>query len=247
MSALDRHRGDWELLGEVDPLWAALTDAERRGGGWDVEAFMATGEEEIDAVLAETERLGIAPRRGRALDFGCAAGRLTRALGRRFDEAVGVDISAPMIRIAEQLNADVPACRFELNDRPDLGRFETGAFDFAYSALVLQHMPTRELAERYLRELLRVTRGTVVVGVPDRIGLPYRLGVSRRAFVFLRRLGVSGDTLLRRTPLTPMRMTPVREDAVRAAVDAAGALICHVDRREGAGVVTARYFVAASA
>ena len=152
-----------------------------------------------------------------------------------------------MIRLAEQLNADVPACRFELNAGPDLSRFEAGTFDFTYSALVLQHMPTRELAERYLRELLRVTRGTVVVGVPDRIGLPYRLGVSRRAFVLLQRLGVSGDTLLRRTPFTPMRMSSLRESAVRAAADAAGAWICHVDRRDEGGAVTARYFVAASA
>jgi len=247
MSTLDEHREDWELLGEVDPLWAALTDAERRGRGWDVDAFMATGEAEIAAVLAEAERVGVAPRLGRALDFGCGAGRLTRALGRRFDEAVGIDISAAMVALAEKLNADVAACRFEVNDRADLARFDDGEFDFAYSALVLQHMPSRAVAQRYVGELLRVTRGGVAVfGAPDRIGLPYRLGLARHAFVLLRRLGVSGDTLLRRTPLTPMRMTALPEHVVRGIVDRAGAEIRHVDRRHEGGVVMARYFVASA-
>jgi SAM-dependent methyltransferase len=209
---------------------------------------MATGEEEIASVLAEAERVGAMPQLGRALDFGCGAGRLTRALGRRFGEAVGVDISEAMVRLAEKLNADVPSCRFEVNDTPDLARFDDGVFDFAYSALVLQHQPSRAVAERYVGELLRVTRGGLVVfGVPDRIGLPYRLGLARHAFVFLRRLGVPGDTLLQRTPLTPMRMTALPEHVVRGIVKAAGASIRHVDRRHDGGVVMARYFVAASA
>jgi len=247
VTALDHHREDWELLGEIDPLWAALTNADRRGQGWDVDAFMATGEEEIAGVLADAERIGAAPRLGHALDFGCGAGRLTRALGRRFEEAVGVDISESMIRLAEKLNADVRSCRFEVNDRSDLMRFDDGAFDFSYSALVLQHMPSRDVAAHYVAELMRVTRGGIVVfGAPDRIALPYRLGLARRAFVVLRRLGVSGDTLLRRTPLTPMRMTALPEQVVRSIVERAGGTIRHIDRRDEGGVVMARYFVAAS-
>lgn len=241
-SALARHRDDWELLAESDPFWAALTVAERQS--WSPEAFLATGEEEIAGVLDEVAHLGLEPATGRALDFGCGAGRLTRALGSRFGEAVGVDISASMIRAAERLNADVPACRFEVNERPDLSLFADGTFDFAYSALVLQHMPTRAVAEGYVAELLRVARGGVLVfGVPDRIALPYRLGLSRRAFKLLRAVGISGETLLRRTPLTPMRMTVVPEAAVRAVVDAAGASIRRIDRRDEGGVVMARYFV----
>jgi SAM-dependent methyltransferase len=246
--ALDRHRGDWELLAENDPFWAALTVADRRGRAWTAEDFLATGEEEIAGVLGDAERLGLATKAGCALDFGCGAGRLTRALGRRFEEAVGVDISEAMVTLARKLNDDVPSCRFEVNARPDLSLFADGTFDFAYSALVLQHMPSREVSLGYIAELLRVARGGVLVfGVPDEIALPYRLGLSRRAFLLLRRLGVSGDTLLRRTPLTPMRMTVVPERDVRAAVEAAGASIRDVDRRREGGVVMARYFVSGAA
>ena len=47
-------------------------------------------------------------RRDRALDFGCGVGRLTRALGTRFESALGVDISAGMIEQARRLNEAFP-------------------------------------------------------------------------------------------------------------------------------------------
>ncbi len=155
--SLERHRRDWEALAATDPLWAVLTDPARKGGRWTREEFLATGEAEIAEVLERAERLGRPSRRRRALDFGCGAGRLTRALALRFDEAVGVDIATGMVAAARELNADVPAARFEVNERPDLSRFETGAYDLVYTSLVLQHLPDQRAIEAMIAELLRLT------------------------------------------------------------------------------------------
>lgn len=242
MGGLERHKRDWEALAAEDPLWAVLTDPRRRGRRWGVEDFLATGEEEIAAVLTEAASLGLPVQHRSALDFGCGAGRLTRALSSRFDTAVGVDISDEMIRVARQINADRPNCDFVVNERPDLRRFDDASFDFVYSSIVLQHVPGRRLAVGYVRELVRVLArgGLLVFQVPQRLPLLRRLQLSRRLYASVRRLGVSEQVLLRRTPLTPMRMLSLPEAAVRRAVREPGGTVLSVDPDTG------RYFVAKS-
>jgi SAM-dependent methyltransferase len=241
---LERHRHDWERLAEVDPLWAVLTQPDKRGKRWDREEFLATGEAEVAEVLAAAERWLPNVRR-RALDFGCGAGRLTRALAARFDTAVGVDISEAMVETARALNADVTGCEFRVNTSADLAQFADGEFGFVYSSLVLQHLPTVELVNAYVGEFLRVVapEGLVVFGLPASIGWPYRLGVARRLYGVLRRVGVAEETILRRTPLTPMRMTAVGEGVMRAFLEERGARVLRAELREGGGVRTLRYYV----
>ena len=77
-------------------MYAALSRKELAGKRWDADAFFANGRAEIADVMAYVAGLGVNLQRGRALDFGCAIGRLTQALGAQFDEAVGVDIAAVM-------------------------------------------------------------------------------------------------------------------------------------------------------
>jgi SAM-dependent methyltransferase len=242
---LDSHRHDWEELAEFDPLWAVLTRPDKRGGRWDRDEFLSTGETEIAEVLAGAEQLGLPQQQRRALDFGCGAGRLTRALAHRFPTAVGVDISERMVETAQRLNADVPGCEFRVNSSPDLRQFQDGAFDLVYTSLVLQHLPSRGLIESYVTELVRVTApgGLLVFGLPDRISWPYRLGLTRRLYRLLRVLRVPDDTILRRTPLTPMRMSALAEPLVRSLVEDHGGRVLRAEPSEGGGVRTVRYFV----
>lgn len=245
--SLERHREDWERLAEVDAMWAVLTAPGRKGGRWDVEEFFGTGEAEIAHVLSTAERLGQPARRERALDFGCGVGRLTRALGKRFEKAVGVDISAGMIEQARRLNADVPSCEFLVNAVSDLGQLETGSFDLVYSSIVLQHLPSRGEIERYVAEFLRVVRpdGLVSFGIPRRIAFPWSLQPRRRVYGALRRLGVSEAWMLRRTPLTPMRMTPLPEAEVRRLLDRHGARVLEAEPIDAGPVRALRYYVSA--
>jgi hypothetical protein len=41
--SLSRHKREWEDLGAVDPLWAILSDNQKKFGRWDLEEFFQTG------------------------------------------------------------------------------------------------------------------------------------------------------------------------------------------------------------
>jgi SAM-dependent methyltransferase len=161
----------WRTLGRDDPFWAALTDSEKRGGGWEAGEFFRTGEAEIDAVLQSAVRRGVEVARGRALDFGCGAGRLTQALAARFDRADGVDISASMIALARQHNRFGERCKYHRHVSADLALFRDSAFDFIYSAVTLQHIPP-DYSRRYIREFVRVLApdGLLVFQLPSHRG-----------------------------------------------------------------------------
>jgi SAM-dependent methyltransferase len=242
---LEGQRRDWETLADTDPLWAVLTDPARKGGRWTPEEFLATGEEELAAVLATAAALWWPTSGAAFLDFGCGAGRITRAAAGRFERAVGVDIAVGMIDTARRLSGDRPGAEFVVNTQPDLSLFADGSFDLAYSTIVLQHQPTRELAAAYLRELVRVVRpgGGLVFQLPTETSALHRLQLSRRLYGLACRLGVSGEWLIRRTPLTPMRMLSLPEPAVRGVLESAGAELLHVEPLGAAG---ARYFARSS-
>ena len=228
---LARLQREWNELAETDAMWAVLTDASRKGGRWTVQQFLAAGESEIAAAVTRAEELGRPARFGRALDFGCGAGRLTRALSLRFGEAVGVDISEEMVRQARELNADRENASFVVNTAPDLSAFASGSFDLTYSSIVLQHLPTPDLALAFASELLRVTApdGIAIFQAPDAIPLHYRLQPLRRAYAALRRVGVPAKTLILRTPLQPMRMTPLPRERVDTLVASVGSTLLAVE------------------
>jgi ubiquinone/menaquinone biosynthesis C-methylase UbiE len=161
-------RRDWTTLGEADPLWAVCVDPARRGGGWDLDEFLATGRAEIAGAMSELDRHGSCARRDSALDFGCGVGRLTSALSRHFGTVTGVDISPSMLEHARRILASDPGCRVVLGDGPDLAGFGDDSFDLVYSSLVLQHIAPG-LADAYLAEFVRVTRpgGAIVLVVPE--------------------------------------------------------------------------------
>jgi len=91
-----------------------------------------------------------------ALEIGCGVGRLLLPMARRFAAAVGVDVSAEMIRRAGRNAADLGIRNVEwvlapgpdavLRQRSDLA----GKVDFLYSLLVFQHIEPGELIEGYV-------------------------------------------------------------------------------------------------
>jgi SAM-dependent methyltransferase len=222
----------WDELAEADAMWSVLSDPDRKGGRWTTEDFIAAGEQEIAERLADARTRHGRPRAyGRALDFGCGAGRLVHALSSRFDEVVGVDVSQVMIERAEILTAGRANVTLVVNREPSLGRFPDGAFDLVYTNIVLQHVPTPELIEGYVRELVRVTAtgGIALIQVPYRIPLAYRFQPLRRGYGALRRLGVPASALILRTPLQPMRMTALSRQRFEQAVRAAGGDVLSIE------------------
>lgn len=159
---LEELQEHWEKFGKDDPLWGILAWPDKSGRRWNLDEFFETGRQEIDEVLAYAESLGLAQRRGSALDFGCGVGRLSQALARHFQSVDGVDISPAMLELARKYNQFEDRCRYHLNPADDLSLFESGSFDFIYSNITLQHMHTR-YSRRYLVEFLRLLTPTGVL------------------------------------------------------------------------------------
>jgi 2-polyprenyl-3-methyl-5-hydroxy-6-metoxy-1,4-benzoquinol methylase len=77
-------RRDWDDLALLNPFDSILARFDA-AGGWTEAEFFLEGEKEVSRVLERCAARGIALRYGRALDFGCGMGRLTRALASRFE------------------------------------------------------------------------------------------------------------------------------------------------------------------
>jgi SAM-dependent methyltransferase len=160
----------WDRLARYDPLWAILSDPSKTGRRWNLERFLETGRREVSLLMYQLRALGLDVPPGAALDFGCGIGRLTQPLAGYFDRVVGVDVSAEMIRLANDINQRPERVRYVCNVRSDLARFETGAFTFMYSNVVLQHVEPNK-ALQYLRELHRVVApgGMLVFQLPSHL------------------------------------------------------------------------------
>ncbi|HEX6359836.1 methyltransferase domain-containing protein [Actinophytocola sp.] len=172
--AVERLKSTWEELGRVDPLWAVLTDPERRHGGWDVEEFLATAVEPVEQVKALLDQAGLSLG-DKVLDFGCGAGRLSNALAAHVKEVVGVDIAQSMIDEATRINQFPDRVAFVAYDGHRLP-FDDESFDAVVSLISIQHSPPAvQLA--CLVELQRVVRpgGVLVCQIPSRPSKPEQL------------------------------------------------------------------------
>lgn len=244
---MNRKRSDWNEISRLDPLWAILSDPEKRHGRWDLEDFFATGRREINQVLATGDQWGAPKEHRQALDFGSGVGRLARAMAGHFDHVVGFDISDEMVSRARDLNADVPTCDFVVLDDSGLANLETRSFDFIYSSLVLQHITDSRTIERLLPDFVRLLAegGLLVFQLPSYIPIRRRLQVRPRAYAALRGLRVSEHTLYQRLGLHPIRMNAVQEDSVVRLVTGVGATILKVDRSvvKGTEIEDRTYYV----
>lgn len=219
----------WDALGRDDPLWAILSDADKKGRRWNTKEFFATGAREVAALMADVRSLGNALGSRAALDFGCGVGRLTQPLAEHFAEVVGVDLSPSMIRLAQQYNRRPDRCRYSVNASPDLARFPTGSFDFVLSYLTLQHIPPR-YTKRYLREFVRVaTRGGMLCfqlpSAPAAVSVALRVPVWRAksaARALLARIGLGNGAR--------MAMYGISCEAVGRVLREAGGRLVDVSR-----------------
>jgi SAM-dependent methyltransferase len=242
----DANRAAWEDWGRIDPFWAVLTAADAQHGRWDVEAFFATGEASVRDLLAQAAHYGRPFEHGLALDFGCGLGRLTRALAPHFARVVGLDVASTMIARARELDPGSGA-EFAVHVDDDLRDWD--GVDFLVSLLVLQHLPSRDAVERYLREFVRVLApgGVAVVQLPTAVPATGPLRRRERAKGWLRALGVSPRFLYDRLgwqPEMPMRAIPYAETV--ALLESAGAEVLDaVEHDAGDGVVNRTYFFTA--
>jgi ubiquinone/menaquinone biosynthesis C-methylase UbiE len=154
---LAKIRNDWDQRAiENAPHYIATANQE-----WSAAEFFASGEETVKGhILNDMVNIcqGRDPRTMKILEVGCGAGRVTKALASVFGEVHGVDISAEMVRLARQALRPCGNAIVYQNNGVDLSVVPTNQFDFAFSYLVFQHIPSRAIVHNYLREVHRLLR-----------------------------------------------------------------------------------------
>jgi cyclopropane fatty-acyl-phospholipid synthase-like methyltransferase len=154
---LEKMRQDWDARARENARH--YVDTSRTD--WTDETFFASGEQQVaEDILTDMGNIcqGKDPRQMRVLEIGCGAGRLTRAFSNVFGEVHAVDISGEMVAAARKALAGRPGAHVYQNNGCDLRVVPKLPFDFVYSAIVFQHIPSREVIENYVREVRRLLR-----------------------------------------------------------------------------------------
>ena len=128
---------------------------------WDDEEYFESGRENVRReILTDMGNIcqGKDPKQMKVLEIGCGSGRITRALSEVFGEVYAVDISGEMIRQAKQSLHDRPNAHVFQNNGSDLTVLGDIQVDFAFSFIVFQHIPSRDVIFSYVREVQRLLR-----------------------------------------------------------------------------------------
>lgn len=226
------HARDWEEMAAIDPLWAIMSEPEKRFGNWDINEFLRTGQEEISSLMQSAGELALPRQRRRAIDFGCGVGRLTRALHNYFPECVGVDISSSMLQKARKIT---PECEFR--EASDLRSFPDRFADVIYSSLVLQHQPDKAHVSALIQDMVRVLApgGLLVFQMPLHLAFRNRIQLRRRAYRLVRAMGMSHTYAYERLKLSPIRMLSLPQSAVENIVRDAKATVISVVHAQKSG------------
>lgn len=158
----------WEKRAKENPLFYSDTRT-RSGQKVTTEEVRASGKKDADRyILNDPQLAGLFGQERVALDFGSGVGRITEYLGTSFGKVYGVDISNAMLAAAREHVRAENIVFDQINDT----RLPYGdaSVDFVFSFMTLQHVPTREAVEAYVREFYRVLKNSGMAKIQVRGG-----------------------------------------------------------------------------
>lgn len=152
---VDSMRRDWDTRARKDAFHYIASWRK----DWDVSAFLKSGEEDYERLVAPVlERLGFLPHGMTMLELGCGTGRMTHRFADHFGRVLAFDVSAEMIARARSTLYENKNVEWIQGNGVDLAGAASDSVDFVFSYLVLQHLPLDDLACNYIRDMLRVLK-----------------------------------------------------------------------------------------
>jgi SAM-dependent methyltransferase len=155
MGLAESMRQDWDARARKDAFFYIASWRK----DWGVDDFLKSGEEDYQRLVGPfLSRHGFSPEGKTMLELGCGAGRMTRSFATRFGQVLALDVSAEMLERGQQMVRGVENIAWRHANGMDLSALADESVDFAFSYLVLQHLPDERLVCAYVREMLRVLR-----------------------------------------------------------------------------------------
>jgi SAM-dependent methyltransferase len=155
MSIVDLMRRDWDDRARRNAFhYIASWEKD-----WNLETFLASGKYDYQTLVAPVlDRWGIPTTGECMLELGCGAGRMTPIFASRYRSVLAVDVSPEMLMRGAKIHTSLENISWLLVGGDNLAGVESSSVDFVFSYLVLQHMPSEDLAMKYISEMLRVLR-----------------------------------------------------------------------------------------
>ena len=154
---LEKMRREWDERARENARYYVATAQKQ----WSDDEFFSSGRETVaEEILTDMTNIcqGKNPSDMSVLEIGCGAGRVTRALAEVFGQVYGVDISGEMVAQAKAALAATSNVHVFQNNGADLTVLENTRIDFAFSSIVFQHIPSRDVIYNYVREVGRLLR-----------------------------------------------------------------------------------------
>lgn len=152
-----RMQAEWDRRARENAYHYIASDHDE----WSEEDFDRSGRESVQGVVVEDlDRIagGRDPKTMTALEIGCGAGRMTRALAEIFGQVHAVDVSGEMIEKARARLADLDNVHLHHTNGVDLTALGDAEIDFAMSFVVFQHIPELDVIRGYITEVARRLR-----------------------------------------------------------------------------------------
>ncbi len=153
----DKMRRDWDERARENALYYVATGDR----DWSQEEFFRSGRQTVEEfVLSDMPNIcrGRDPKTFKVLEIGCGVGRVTRALAEVFGEVCAVDVSPVMVEKAREYLGARDNVSFFVNNGKDLEVLGDRRFDFAFSHLTFQHVPSKVVIASYIAEASRLLR-----------------------------------------------------------------------------------------
>lgn len=153
MGIVESMRHEWDARARKDAFYYIASWRK----DWNAADFLKSGEEDYQRFVAPVfNRCGFSPNSKRMLELGCGAGRMSHSFATYFDHVTAVDVSAQMLARAQEMLHGVQNISWAQANGVDLREVASQSVDFAFSYLVLQHLPDEKVACAYVGEMLRV-------------------------------------------------------------------------------------------
>lgn len=166
---IERSKKKWNKLAEDNARYYVVS---RKGKKITENDFNETGEQNYNELVATDalvkDKLGEFSDKT-ALDIGCGIGRLEQFFAPDFKKVHGIDISEEMIQQARKRLSSFRNVEIWATDGKTYP-FGKDTFDFIFSYLVFQHMPSRAVVEQNFKEIFRVLKPEGVAKIQIRGG-----------------------------------------------------------------------------
>lgn len=172
--SIEKSKNKWNKLAKDNAMYYVVS---KKGRGIDEGQFKETGEENYNEHIAQddivTQKLGNFSDK-KVLNIGCGVGRLEECMSPHFDKVFGVDISEIMVEKAKERLSGLSNVEVVATDGMSFP-YNQDYFDFIFSYIVFQHMPSKDVVKKNFEEIYRTLKKGGVAKIQIRGGhQPYK-------------------------------------------------------------------------